>query len=105
MAADAAYTDFLKRKLVKWYSTASKSDSHAPSQEENDGEVTQRSPRQGKRRRGMRGCESGVLDAFNFLINHRNLISKPKRTYRQLGQAAAAQGGYRGAFELNRGQF
>ena len=40
VVTDAAYTDFLKRKLVGWYATAPKSDHHAPVQE-NDGEVSE----------------------------------------------------------------
>ena len=30
LATDAAYTDFLDRKLVEWYAAAPKSDRHAP---------------------------------------------------------------------------
>ena len=38
---DVAYTNFLKRKLVEWYAAAPNTDSHAPAQEKNDGEVSE----------------------------------------------------------------
>ena len=41
MATDAAYTDFLQRKLVKWYAAAPTSDHHAPAHEDDDGEVSE----------------------------------------------------------------
>ena len=40
LKTEAAYTDFLDRKLVEWYATAPKSDRHAPVHEDNDGEVS-----------------------------------------------------------------
>ena len=41
LVTDAAYTDFLERRLVKWFA-APKSDLHAPEQEDNDGEIGNR---------------------------------------------------------------
>ena len=42
LVTDAAYTDFLKPKLVEWYAAAPKSYSHDPAnaQEDNNGEVS-----------------------------------------------------------------
>ena len=41
LETDAAYTDFLDRKLVEWYAASPKSESHAPVHEDNDGEVSE----------------------------------------------------------------
>ena len=98
LETDAAYTDFLDRELVEWYASAAapKSDRHAPVHENNDGKVSEA---------GRGGCGPSVRDALNGLINHCNLISKPKRTDRRRGRGAAAFDSNRGAFEPDRGRF
>ena len=96
METDAAYTDFLDRKLVEWYATAPKSDRHVPVHEDNDGKVSEA---------GREGCAPSVRDALYGLINHCNLISKPKRTDRRRGRGAASFDSNRGAFEQDWGCF
>ena len=96
LETDAAYTDFLDCKLVDWYAAAPKSDSHAPVHEDNNGKVSEA---------GRGGCGPSVRDALNGLINHCNLISKPKRTDRRRGRGAAALDSNRGAFEPYRDRF
>ena len=41
LATDAAYTNFLERKLVEWYAATPKSDCHAPAHEDYDGDVSE----------------------------------------------------------------
>ena len=89
LATDAAYTDFLQRKLVEWYAAAPTSDRHAPAHEDDDGEVSEAGA-EGEGEAGCWGCWQSVHDAFDVLVNHCNLISKPKRTDRRRGRAEAA---------------
>ena len=65
LETDAAYTDFLDRKLVEWYASAHKSDSHqAPVHEDDNGEVSEA----GRARGGVRAETPSVQDALNGLI-------------------------------------
>ena len=96
LATDAAYTDFLEGKLVEWCAAAPKSGRHAPVHEHSDGEVSEA----GKEGEGGAGSVSA-----NGLINHCNLISKPKRTGRRREREAAAFDSNPGAFEQDQARF
>ena len=67
--------------------------------------MTERSPRRGQRGGGGAGGAAECLDAFNGLINHCNLISKPKRTDRSRGRVGAAFDSNWGAFGPDQDRF
>ena len=97
LASDAEYTAYLQRKLVGWYAAAPKSDRHAPAGEEADDEAPEAGEGQGR--------GAGGSDALHGLVNHCNLISRPKKADRRTGRAAAAFDSNRGASEPDRGRF
>ena len=96
LVPDTDFTAFLKCKLVEWYAAAPKNDSRAPPGEEADEEASVEG-REG-------GGRIGGLDALYGLVIHCNPISRPKKTDRRKGQAAAAFDSNLGASEPDRGR-
>ena len=94
--SDTEFTAFLKHKLVEWYAAAPTNDRRAAPGEEADDEASWD---------GGRGGRTGGLDALYGLVNHCTPISRPEKTDRRTGRAAAAFDSNRGASELDRGCF
>ena len=91
---DTDFNAFLNCKLVEWYAAALKNDCRAtPGKEAN-----KEAPGEGREERGG----TGGLDAFYGLVNHCNPISRPKKTDRHMGRAAAALDSNRATSEQDR---